>query len=363
VVYHDGQFDDARLNINLIQTAVERGAVALNYAPAVGLTRGPGGAIDGVIVRDAEGGSEWRAAARVVVNAGGPFCDDVRRLADPGAAPLVAASQGSHVVLDRSFLPGASALLVPETPDGRVLFAIPWHGHTLVGTTDIEVPTAPLDPRATSEEIDFILETAGRYLARRPQRTDVLSTFAGIRPLVKVGSSSTAALSRDHTVRVDAPGLVTITGGKWTTYRRMAEDGVTRAAALAGLPKRACRTRELPIHGHEPDAARFGDLAGYGSDAPAIQQLIDADTTLGERLHAALPYRAAEALWAVRMEMARTVEDVLARRLRALFLNAAAVVEMAPRVAIMMARELGRDEAWAAEQVSAFQRLADGYRV
>jgi glycerol-3-phosphate dehydrogenase len=363
VVYHDGQFDDARLNINLIRTAVDLGAVALNYAPAVGLTRGPTGAIDGVTVRDTEGGSEWHAAARVVVNAAGPFCDDVRRLADPATKPLVAASQGSHVVLDRSFLPGDSALLVPETPDGRVLFAIPWHGHTLVGTTDVEVPTAPVEPRPTSEEIDFILETAGRYLARRPTRSDVLSTFAGIRPLVKAGSSSTAALSRDHEIRVDAPGLVTITGGKWTTYRRMAQDCVNRAAALAGLSRRPCRTQDLPIHGRDADAARFGDLASYGSDALAIQQLIDTDSALGERLHPALAYRAAEVVWAVRMEMARTVEDVLARRVRALFLNAAAAVEIAPRVAELMARELCRDQAWAVDQQTAFQRLADGYCV
>jgi glycerol-3-phosphate dehydrogenase len=362
VVYHDGQFDDARLNLNLIQTAVDRGAVALNYAPAVGLTR-EAGAINGVIVRDAEGGSEWRASARAVINAAGPFCDAVRRLADPAVPPLVAASQGSHVVLDRSFLPGDHALLVPETPDKRVLFAIPWHGHTLVGTTDVEMPTAPAEPRPTDGEIDFILETAGRYLARRPQRSDVLSTFAGIRPLVKAGGGRTAALSRDHTIRVDTPGLVTITGGKWTTYRRMAEDCVDRAASLAGLPRRPCRTRDLPIHGHDPDADRFGDLAGYGSDAPAIRALVEADAALGERLHPALPYVAAEVVWAVREEMARTVDDVLARRLRALFLNAAAAVEMAPRVAALMAREMGRDDGWATAQVRAFAELARGYRV
>jgi glycerol-3-phosphate dehydrogenase len=363
VIYHDGQFDDARLTINLIRTAVDYGAVALNYAPVVGLAHGPSGAVTGVTVRDAEGGSEWRATARVVVNAAGPFCDDVRRLADPTASPLVAASQGSHVVLNRSFLPGDSALLVPETPDGRVLFAIPWHGHTLVGTTDVEVPTVPVEPRPTAHEIDFILETAGRYLARRPQRGDVLSTFAGIRPLVKAGGGSTAALSRDHTIRVDTPGLVTITGGKWTTYRRMAEDCVNRAAALAGLPRRPCRTRDLPIHGHDPDASRFGDLAVYGSDAPAIRALAETDAGLGERLHPALPYIAAEVIWSARTELAHTVADVLARRLRALFLNAAAAVEMAPRVATLVARELGKDAAWTAAQVKAFTELAEGYRI
>jgi glycerol-3-phosphate dehydrogenase len=363
VVYHDGQFDDTRLNINLIRTAVDHGAVVLNYAPVVGLTHGPSRAVTGVIVRDLEGGSEWRAAARVVVNAAGPFCDDIRRLAEPSAPPLVAASQGSHIVLSRSFLPGDSALLVPETPDGRVLFAIPWHGHTLVGTTDFEVATVPVEPRPTDSEIDFILETAGRYLARRPCRSDILSSFAGIRPLVRAGGGSTAALARDHTIRVDAAGLVTITGGKWTTYRRMAEDCVNRAATLAGLPKRQCRTRDLQIHGYDPDAGRSGKLAAYGSDAPAIRALVEADSSLDELLHPTLPYIAAEVIWSVREELARTVADVLARRLRALFLNAAAAVEMAPRVAALIARELGRDPVWTAAQVKALTELAQGYRV
>ncbi|MBA4063341.1 MAG: FAD-dependent oxidoreductase [Isosphaera sp.] len=348
VVYHDGQFDDARLLIDLVKTAADLGAVVLNYAPAVGLTRGPGGAVDGVIVRDGESGAEFRAAARVVVNAAGPFCDAVRRMADPAATPLVAASQGSHVVLDRRFLPGDTALLVPKTPDGRVLFAIPWHGHTLVGTTDEPIPAAPAEPRPTAAEVDFILETAGRYLAEPPRRADVLSAFAGVRPLVRAGGANTAALSRDHTIRVDAPGLVTITGGKWTTYRNMAEDGVDRAAELAGLPRRPCRTRDLPIH---------------GSVAPEVRRLADADPALAERLHPALPYTAAEVVRAARAEMARTAEDVLSRRTRALVLNARAAVEMAPRVAQLLARELGRDGGWAAGQVRAFGELAKGYLV
>lgn len=361
VVYHDGQFDDARLLTHILMTAAEHGAIVVNHAPVVGLTRGPGGEVNGVVAHDSETGSEFRAAARVVVNAAGPFCDDIRRMLDPAAPRLVAASQGSHVVLDRSFLPTDAALLVPETPDGRVLFAIPWHGHTLVGTTDVPIPEAVPEPRPTAEEIDFILETAGRYLAKPPRRADVLSTFAGVRPLVQSGGERTADLSRDHTIRVDAPGLLTITGGKWTTYRGMAEDCVDRAAKLAGLPKRPCQTRELHLHGHHPDAASFGDLAVYGADAPAIQKLMKDDTGLAEQLHPALPYRVVEVVWAARAEMARTVADVLARRLRALFLNAAAAAEMAPRVAGLLARELKRDETWAAKQVREFGELAKEY--
>ncbi|MFO0851497.1 MAG: glycerol-3-phosphate dehydrogenase/oxidase [Gemmataceae bacterium] len=361
VVYHDGQFDDARLLIHLVMTAADRGAVVLNDTPVTGLIRDPDGRVSGVVFRDAESGNESRAAARVVVNAAGPFCDEVRRLADPGAQPLLAASRGSHVVLDRSFLPGDAALLVPETPDGRVLFVIPWHGHTVVGTTDVATPGAPTEPTASDEEVEFILETAGRYLARPPQRNDILSTFAGIRPLVKAGGKGTAELSRDYLLRADQPGLLTITGGKWTTYRSMAEACVTEAARLAGLPPRPCPTRQLRLHGYHPDPADLGGLAVYGSDATEIRRLTDDNPSLATRLHPMLPYTGAEVVWATRSEMARTVADVLARRTRALVLNAKAAVEMAPRVAGLMARELGRDPEWESAQVRAFGELARGY--
>jgi glycerol-3-phosphate dehydrogenase len=359
VVYHDGQFDDSRLLIHLLMTAADRVATVLNYAAVTALLRTEG-RVDGVVVCDAESGAEFQARARVVVNASGPFCDEVRRMADPATSPLLAASRGSHVVLDRSFLPGEAALLIPETPDGRVLFAIPWHGHALVGTTDIEIRAAPVEPRASEEEIDFILETAGRYLARKPQRGDVLSTFAGVRPLVR-GSGSTAQLSRDFALRVDAPGLITITGGKWTTYRGMAEACVDRAARLAGLPFRPCVTRHLRIHGYAP--AADGSLAVYGSDGDAIRRIAEAEPELATTIHPALPYIGAEVVWATRAEMARTVEDVLARRTRALFLNAQAAIEMAPRVSELLARELGRDAAWAADQLRAFTQLASRYQL
>jgi glycerol-3-phosphate dehydrogenase len=253
--------------------------------------------------------------------------------------------------------------VVPKTPDGRVMFAIPWHGHTLVGTTDVAISDTPLEPTPSASEIDFILETAGRYLEKPPMRADVLSTFAGIRPLVKAGEGqNTAALSRDHTIR-EGDGMLTITGGKWTTYRNMAEDCVNRAAALGGLIQRPCVTQSLRIHGAHANAGQFGDLAIYGSDAPAIAELARAEPELAERLHPALPYTGAEVVWAARNEMARAVEDVLARRLRALFLNARAAVAMAPRVAELLARELGRAADWQAAQVSAFRDLAAGYVV
>jgi len=361
ILYFDGQFDDARLLVNMVRTAAEQGAVPLNYARVTQLTRDASGKVNGVAFRDEESGREGHAAARAVVNATGAFCDDVRRMSNAAAEPMVKPSQGIHLVFDRSFLPGDTAFVVPKTPDGRVMFAIPWHGHTLVGTTDVAVPVASLEPLPTEQEIAFVLDTAGRYLQKKPTRADVLSAFAGIRPLVSAGSGkNTASLSRDHTIRTES-GLLTITGGKWTTYRNMAEDGVNRAAVVGDLGRRECVTQTLRIHGWHDNAARFGPLATYGADAPLIKELAEADAGLAKPLHPALPYTAAEVVWAARFEMARTVEDVLARRLRALFLNARAAIAMAPRVAELLGRELGRDSAWQAGQVKAFGDVAAGY--
>ena len=364
VVYYDGQFDDARLLVNLVQTAVEQGATLANYVEAVAMTKAGDGFVDGVVALDRESGREFRVRGKVIINAGGPFSDAVRRLADPEVPPLIAPSQGIHLVFPRSFLPGDSAIMVPHTSDGRVMFAIPWHGHTVVGTTDTPIATATLEPAALEDEVNFVLETSAQYLHHAPTRDDVLSVFVGIRPLVKSGDSRlTAALSRDHTIHIDASGLLTTTGGKWTTYRHMAEDTVTQAADLARLPERPCVTKNLNIHGFHQTMERLGHLNVYGSDATAVQALAAIDPRLGEPLDEALPYIGAEVAWAARVEMARSVEDVLARRTRALFLNARAAVRMAPRVAEILAQELGRDAAWQAAQVEAFAGLARTYTI
>jgi glycerol-3-phosphate dehydrogenase len=371
-VYYDGQFDDARLLIHMAATAFEQGAMLLNYVEVTGLTKDAQGFVDGVSARDVETGNEFHAAAKVVVNATGAFSDLLRLKAEPSATPMIVPSQGIHLVFAASFLQGDSAVMVPHTSDGRVLFAIPWHGHTLVGTTDTPVAEATLEPVAMEQEIEFILATAGQYLTKAPTRDDVLSVFAGIRPLVRAtGVASTAALSRDHVIHIDRSGLVTACGGKWTTYRHMAEDCVDQAATLAQLPEKPCVTRELRIHGF-PDAAKedtakadaakeFGALAVYGSDADEIRKLIDIDPRLSEPLHAALPYVKAEVVWAARHEMARTVEDTLARRTRALFLNARAALAMAPAVADLMASELGWDEETRARQLATFREVASNF--
>ena len=362
VIYFDGQFDDSRLLINLVATAFEQGAALLNYVQVTGLTKDADGFVNGVHATDLETGEQFTFAAKVVINATGPFTDSLRRAADPSVEPMIAPSQGIHLVFDGSFLAGESAIMVPHTSDGRVLFAIPWHGHTVVGTTDTPISEPTLEPVAMEQEIEFILETASLYLAHKPSRADVLSVFAGIRPLVRMKESgSTASLSRDHTIRIENSGMITICGGKWTTYRHMAEDCVDQAATLARLPEKECVTHHLNIHGFHASSDRFGCLSGYGSDAPAIQALAASDPSLAERLHPGLPYTAAEVVWAARHEMARTVEDVLARRTRALFLNARAAVEMAPRVADLLATELGRDPQWKTSQVEAFAAIARNY--
>jgi glycerol-3-phosphate dehydrogenase len=364
VMYYDGQFDDARLLINLAQTAEEQGAVLLNYARVVGLTHDREGFVDGIVFTDVESGRQHTARARCVINATGAFSDALRKIDDPAATAMIAPSQGVHLMLERSFLAGDSAIMVPRTSDGRILFAIPWHEHTLIGTTDTPIDTVSLEPVALDEEIEFILDTASRYLARRPSRADILSVFAGIRPLVKASeAASTAVLSREHTIQVAKSGLLTIAGGKWTTYRKMAEDCVDHAATLAKLDERPCVTRTLKVHGHHQDAKEFGDLSYYGSDAAALRELTSTAPELDRQLHPALRIQAVQVIWAVRHEMARTVDDVLSRRTRALFLDAKAAVAMAPAVAKLMAAELRRDQRWETEQVAEFTAMAQSYLV
>ncbi|MEX2016449.1 MAG: FAD-dependent oxidoreductase, partial [Candidatus Hydrogenedentales bacterium] len=361
VIYYDGQFDDARLAINLAQTAADHGAALLNYARVVKF-RKSGELIDGAVLHDVEGGNEFAVQARVVVNATGVFTDSVRRLDDADAPPMVSPSQGIHFVLDRSFLPGDTAIMVPQTDDGRVLFAIPWHDRVVLGTTDTPVAEAVLEPRPLQEELDYLFKHAASYLSKDPGPEDVLSVFAGLRPLVKAGNGiNTAALSRDHTIVVSPSGLVTVTGGKWTTYRKMAEDGVDQAAMVGQLPERECVTKRLRIHGAHDNGAELGVLADYGSDAIHMQQLAEGDASRLAPLHPNLRITPAHVAWAAREEMARTVEDVLARRTRCLILDARASMEIAPRVAELLAAELGRDAAWAAGQAAEYRQLAAQY--
>jgi glycerol-3-phosphate dehydrogenase len=361
VIYHDGQFDDARLVIDMVKTAVGQGATVLNYCPVVSLLK-RGDQVAGVVARDIIGDKEMILKAKTVINATGVFCDIIRRMDDAEATDIVQPSQGVHIVLDKSFLPGGSAIMVPHTADGRVLFAIPWHDRVVVGTTDTPMLKPTLEPVPLAEELKFLLFHAAKYLSKDPTAQDVLSVFAGLRPLVKAGeSTNTAALSRDHSLTISAAGLMTITGGKWTTYRKMAEDTVNQAILLAQLDRRECTTRSLHIHGYHRHADSFGDLAVYGADAPKIRDLYSEKKPYQQRLHPKLKFVAGEVVWAVRHEMAVTVEDFLARRTRALLLDARASLEMAPLVADIMSRELKAKRSWKKDQLAQYQRLVEDY--
>lgn len=361
--YYDGQFDDARLALNLAQTCVEQGGTVLNYIKVSSLLKSETGRIIGVRATDLETKTEYCLEARVVVNATGVFVDTILQLDTPALEPLVQPSQGVHIVLNKSFLKGNTALMIPKTTDGRVLFAVPWQNHVLVGTTDTPLPASSLEPKALEPEVDFILETAGKYLVKSPTRADILSVFAGLRPLAAPGKNpaSTKEISRSHKLLVASSGLITITGGKWTTYRKMAQDTVDKAIQIGGLPHRVCATAQLKIHGHSLDEDLPEHLKIYGSDAFAIQKLISHQPHLAKKIHPRFPQLRAEVVWTVQNEMARTLEDVLARRLRILFLDAQAAIEMAPQVTALMAGELGYDSAWQEKQVKIFTSLALNY--
>lgn len=363
VVYHDGQFDDSRLAINLAQTAIEQGATLLNYFKITGLTKDTAGKITGVKATDTETGTNYQIKAKTVINATGVFVDNVLKMDTPEKKPMVRPSQGVHLVLDRSFLPAEDALMIPKTEDGRVLFAVPWHEKLLIGTTDTPIDSHSLEPVALDEEVEFILRTAGKYLTKAPTRADVLSVFAGLRPLAapQDGSSKTKEISRSHKLIVSASGLITITGGKWTTYRKMAEDIVDKAIETGGLNNTPCKTASLSIHGSRPEPDRANPMFVYGADIEKVLALHSENPDWKNPVHAEGSYTKAEVIWSVRNEMARTVEDMLARRTRVLFLDARLATAMAPEVARLMAGELGKDAAWEQAQIKAFNETAKNY--
>lgn len=361
IIYKDGQFDDARLAINLAQTAAENGATVLNYCKVGELVK-ENKKISGVVVTDELGNKEYHLKCKVVINATGVFADEILRMDDATAENIVSRSQGIHLVLDKKFFPGSDAMMIPKTDDGRVLFAVPWHNKVVVGTTDTPIGNHSLEPRALADEIEFVLHHINKYLDVEVKPIDVKSVFAGLRPLVKKGAANkTALMPRDHTIIVSASNLVTITGGKWTTYRKMANDVLTNAIFVAKLEKISCVTEDLKIHGCVIETDKNAPLHIYGSDALAIKNLCKQDKTLSELIHPLLPNIKAEIVWAVQSEMAITVEDILARRTRVLFLDAKAAMEAAPVVAELMAKQMHKDNNWMQQQINDFNTLAKQY--
>lgn len=363
VIYFDGQFDDARLALNIAQTCTDLGGCILNYMGVTDLTKDEKGHVNGVKVRDEISGNDYEINAKAVVNATGVFADSILQMDDPEARKSIKPSQGAHLVLDLSFLGGKDALMIPETSDGRVLFGIPWHGKLLIGTTDTIRKTPRLEPKALSEEIDFILETCAAYLTKVPTRDDVLSVFAGLRPLAapKEKGAATKEISRSHKVSVADSHLISIIGGKWTTFRRMGQDTVDAVEKLNLHKMSKSTSSKIKMHGFLNGQTIDGHMAIYGGDADAINALIEKNPALGKRLHPRYPNTHAEVVWMVRNEMAMKIEDVLARRMRILFLDARAAMEMAPTVAGIMNKELGNPEDWEEKENEDFKKMAVNY--
>lgn len=361
VLYHDGQFDDSRLAINLAQSVIENGGYALNYIKITNLQKDETGNINGVLAVDEETGEQLSLKSKAVVNATGVFADDILMMDKPGSEKTVCASQGIHLVIEKKFYPSDEALMIPKTSDGRVLFAVPWHNKVILGTTDTPVEEASLEPIALEKEISFVLETAGSYLEKKPSRSDVLSVFAGLRPLAapQKGEKKTKEISRSHKIIVSPSHLFTMLGGKWTTYRKMGEDMMDRIEKELHWPAKKTSTSSLSIHGHKNNVDWKDPLYFYGSDAIFIREQMNGDAN--EWLSEELKIHKKQISWAVEHEMARTVEDVLARRTRALLLNAKESCRIAPQVAAIMAKVLERNKEWEDQQVRLFNQLADQY--
>ncbi len=360
VLYHDGQFDDARLAIHLAMTAADHGATLINYCSVTNLLKADG-QIEGVLAEDTIHKKFYEIKAKAVINATGVFTDQILKMDDATAESIISPSQGIHLVFDKAFLPSDTAIMIPKTDDGRVLFAVPWHNRIIVGTTDTPVSNASEEPKALEQEIDFVMHHITRYLTKDPTKKDILSQFAGLRPLVKGNAKSTAALARDHHISISDSELISITGGKWTTYRRMAEDVLEIAAHKAGLPEVECKTRQLPVHGYKETPDYEAPLYYYGTDAANILSLVNADKSLSELIHPRLNFTKAEIVWAVQQEMCMTIEDALSRRTRALLLDAKAAMEAAPIVGNILAKEMKKDDDWIKKQVDAFNSVAKNY--
>lgn len=364
LVYYDGQFDDARLAVNLCQTFCEQGGTAVNYMKVTGLLK-ENGKVAGAEAADQETGKTFRLKSKTVINATGVFVNDIVKLDNQDAGDLVVPSQGIHLVVDRNFLDGEHSLMIPKTPDGRVLFAVPWHNKVVIGTTDIQKEKAEPEPRATEEEIDYILETAGRYFSDPPQRKHILSVFAGLRPLAAPQSKGkkTKEISRGHKISTSGSGLVNLTGGKWTTYRKIGEDVIDHIEKTFRWERSRSMTKNLRIHGYTSPIDEDPAIGWYGSDRGVIMEIMNESPGFRQLISNKLEISAAQVILAIRHEMARTVEDVLARRTRALQLDAEESIRLAPAVADLMAKEMGKDESWKKLQREQYIALAEGYLV
>lgn len=362
VLYYDAQFNDTRLLINMMQTAKEYGATVLNYHEFLSFTKNKAGIIDGGKINDSRNQKRFTVHSKAIVNATGVFSDSIRLLNKSTIPKIITSSQGVHIVLDKYFLPGDAAIMIPKTDDGRILFAVPWEGEIIVGTTDTPVKEYTYEPLPHWEEIDFLLNHTAKYLTKAPTRDDVKSVFTGLRPLVMNGDTkNTKSISRKHVIEVSESGLITIAGGKWTTYRKMAEDTIDQVVQLTGLSHVKSNTENLNIHGYSTNKCAQDFLGVYGTDANLIIELIDKRPELKEKIHPNHKIIKGQVVWAIQSEDAKTIEDFLARRSRMLFLDAKASIECAECVAEIFKQELKLDDNWKHEEILRFTKLANLY--
>jgi glycerol-3-phosphate dehydrogenase len=359
-IYFDGQFDDARLAITLAKTAVDHDAAVINYMKVTDLIKDKG-KVSGAILHDEESHQSYEVHAKAVINATGIFTDQIRQMDNPKNTAIVAPSQGIHIVVENRFLDSNTAVIIPHTDDKRIIFIVPWHERLLIGTTDVGNQSPKLEPVPTQEEINFLLEHASRYLKKTPTRDDIKSVFAGLRPLIGSKGKSSGKISREHSVIISPSELITICGGKWTTYRKMAEDVLNKAVEVKKLKARVCSTQELRLHGYNGKKTDGSTWSAYGSEGKKIEKIIEDDPQSGHPIHSNLPYTKAECLYSIRHEMARTIDDILSRRTRSLLLDAKASAETAPMVADLLKIELDKDEKWKNEQIASFRRLTQNY--
>ena len=361
VIYHDGQFDDSRMAITLALSADSKKTALLNYCNVEGLIK-KDGEIKGLNFTDSINSKKYQIKSKVVINATGVFAEEIIRMDQPKIEKMIQPSQGVHIVLERRFLKSKHAILIPQTSDGRVLFAVPWKNYVVVGTTDTQVKKASEEPKALKEEVDFILKNAGKYMSVKPKKDDIKSVFAGLRPLAATSNKqSTKEVSRSHKIDISPSGLISVLGGKWTTYRKIAEDALDKAISINKLKKKKCKTERTKLFGFKRNVSWSDPMHVYGSLKKKVESLggINDNKSLSNKFY--ISNNIIE--WSIIHEMALTVEDILARRTRCVFLDSKESKRIAPIVAQKMADVLGEDDKWIDAELKKFNKLIKNYIV
>tara|TARA_B100001057_G_scaffold381057_1_gene386846 strand:- start:2633 stop:4180 length:1548 start_codon:yes stop_codon:yes gene_type:complete len=361
VIYHDGQFDDSRMAITLAQSADSNKTSLLNYCSVESLIK-EDGEIKGVNFIDLINSKKYQVKSKVVINATGVFAEEIIRMDQPEIKKMIQPSQGVHIVLEKRFLKGKHAILIPQTSDGRVLFAVPWKNYVVVGTTDTQIKNSSAEPKALAQEVDFILKNASKYMTNKPKPDDIKSVFAGLRPLAATSNKkSTKEVSRSHKIDISPSGLISVLGGKWTTYRKIAEDAIDAAISINKLKKKKCKTERVKLFGFKKNVDWSDPMHVYGS----LKKQIESMGSKNDNKSLSNKFYISNNMiqWSIIHEMAISLEDVLARRTRCIFLDSRESMRIAPIVAKKMAEVLEEDQNWIDMELKKFNKLIKNYMV